>query len=80
MNLDESLSTLRFASTAKHIKNVAKINEDPKDALLRQCEEQIAELRRQLDETQEEGGENEKEHLTEERECVPKLFAKILFN
>lgn len=71
MNLDESLSTLRFASTAKHIKNVAKVNEDPKDALLRQCEEQIAELRRQLDETgQEEGGENEKEHLTEERECL----------
>ena len=34
-NIDESLTTLRYASNAKKIKNSPKINEDPKDALLR---------------------------------------------
>lgn len=34
-NYDETLSTLRYASRAKFIKNKPKINEDPKDALLR---------------------------------------------
>jgi hypothetical protein len=32
---DETLSTLRFASRAKNIKNKPKINEDPKDAMIR---------------------------------------------
>ena len=40
-NYDETLSTLRYASRAKTIKNKPKINEDPKDALLRQYEEEI---------------------------------------
>lgn len=35
-NYDETLSTLRYANRAKNIKNTAKINEDPKDALLRE--------------------------------------------
>jgi len=35
-NYDETLSTLRYASRAKFIKNKPKINEDPKDALLRE--------------------------------------------
>ena len=47
-NLDESISTLRFASTTKNIKNKAIINEDAKDALLRRFQEQIEELRQQL--------------------------------
>lgn len=34
-NYDETLSTLRYASRAKFIQNKPKINEDPKDALLR---------------------------------------------
>lgn len=34
-NYDETLSTLRYASRAKQIKNKPVINEDPKDALLR---------------------------------------------
>ncbi len=34
-NYDETLGTLRYASRAKQIKNKPKINEDPKDALLR---------------------------------------------
>ena len=34
-NYDETLSTLRYASRAKFIQNKPKVNEDPKDALLR---------------------------------------------
>ena len=33
-NFDETLSTLRYASRAKSIKNKPRINEDPKDAML----------------------------------------------
>lgn len=40
-NYDETLSTLRYANRAKQIKNKPKINEDPKDALLRQYEDEI---------------------------------------
>lgn len=35
-NFEETLSTLRYASRAKMIKNKPIINEDPKDALLKQ--------------------------------------------
>ncbi|XP_054162848.1 kinesin-like protein KIF3A [Oppia nitens] len=49
MNIDESLSTLRFASNTKHIKNKAIINEDTKDALLRRFQKQIDELKHQLE-------------------------------
>jgi len=34
-NYEETLSTLRYASRAKAIKNKPKVNEDPKDALLK---------------------------------------------
>jgi len=47
-NYDETLSTLRYASRAKHIQNKPKINEDPKDALLRQYEGEIKKLRELL--------------------------------
>ncbi|XP_064600484.1 kinesin-like protein KIF3B isoform X2 [Liolophura sinensis] len=48
-NYEESLSTLRYANRAKDIKNKPKINEDPKDALLREFQEEIARLKQQLD-------------------------------
>ena len=47
-NYDETLGTLRYASRAKLIKNAPKVNEDPKDALLRQYEEEIKALKAQL--------------------------------
>ena len=47
-NYDESISTLRYANRAKNIKNRAKINEDPKDALLRQFQKELEDLRKQL--------------------------------
>ena len=40
-NFDETLSTLRYASRAKNIQNKPTVNEDPKDALLKQYEDEI---------------------------------------
>ncbi|CAF4301992.1 unnamed protein product, partial [Adineta steineri] len=48
-NYDESLTTLRYANRAKNIKNQPRINEDPKDALLRKFQEEIARLKSQLE-------------------------------
>jgi len=44
-NYEETLSTLRYANRAKNIKNKPTINEDPKDALLREYQEEIKKLR-----------------------------------
>lgn len=44
-NYDESLSTLRYASRAKNIVNKPKINEDPKDALLKEYLDEIHRLK-----------------------------------
>lgn len=55
-SLDESLSTLRYASRAKHIRNRPHVNMDPKDALIREFQEEIRRLRAQLEETEAGGG------------------------
>ena len=47
-NYDESLTTLRYANRAKKIKNRPIINEDPKDAMLREYQEEIARLKESL--------------------------------
>merc|ERR1719230_1221935 len=70
-NYDETLSTLRYAYRAKSIKNKPRINEDPKDAMIREFQEQIDALKRQLasgeipgpGEDEEEGGDEEMEHV-----------------
>ena len=48
-NYDETISTLRYANRAKNIKNQARVNEDPKDALLRQFQKEIEMLKQQLE-------------------------------
>lgn len=48
-NYEETLSTLRYASRAKAIKNKPKVNEDPKDALLKQYENEITKLKAMLE-------------------------------
>ena len=48
-NYDETLSTLRYANRAKNIKNKPKINEDPKDAMLREFQEEIQKLKELLE-------------------------------
>jgi hypothetical protein len=44
-NYEETLTTLRYASRAKMIKNKPRVNQDPKDALLKQYEDEITKLR-----------------------------------
>ncbi|KAK1159260.1 kinesin-like protein KIF3A isoform X2 [Acipenser oxyrinchus oxyrinchus] len=52
-NYDETISTLRYANRAKNIKNKARINEDPKDAMLRQFQKEIEDLKKKLKEGEE---------------------------
>lgn len=47
-NFEETMSTLRYANRAKNIKNRPQINEDPKDALLREYLEEIKRLKDML--------------------------------
>ena len=47
-NYEETLSTLRYANRAKNIANKPCINEDPKDAMLREFQGEIARLKAQL--------------------------------
>ncbi|XP_063981027.1 kinesin-like protein KIF3A [Diachasmimorpha longicaudata] len=61
INYDETISTLRYANRAKNIKNRARINEDPKDALLRQFQDEIEQLRKQLEDNGAEHSESDGE-------------------
>ncbi|XP_053660647.1 kinesin-like protein KIF3A [Anopheles marshallii] len=84
-NYVETISTLRYACRAKSIQNLAHINEEPKDALLRHFQEEIEELKRQLEEgifqqgiesgeeEEEDDGEGEEENEEDavEEECDP---------
>ena len=67
-NYDESISTLRYANRAKNIKNKPKINEDPKDAMLREFQEEIAQLKALLESQGGEGDEDDDEDEEEEEE------------
>ncbi|XP_071954651.1 kinesin-II 95 kDa subunit-like [Antedon mediterranea] len=55
-NFNESITTLRYANRAKNIKNKPKINEDPKDALLREFQDEISRLKAELNKKGEGGG------------------------
>jgi kinesin family member 3B len=48
-NCDETVSTLRYASRAKNIENKPRINEDPKDAMIREFHDEITRLRAELE-------------------------------
>ena len=48
-NYEETLSTLRYASRAKNIQNKPRINEDPKDTMIREFQDEIARLKAQLE-------------------------------
>ncbi|EXJ88698.1 kinesin family member 1/13/14 [Capronia coronata CBS 617.96] len=48
INFEETLSTLRYADSAKRIKNHAVINEDPNARMIRELKEELAKLRSQL--------------------------------
>ena len=42
---NETISTLRYAQQARNIVNVAKVNEDPKNRLIRELQAEINRLR-----------------------------------
>ena len=82
-NYEETLSTLRYANRAKNIKNKPKINEDPKDALIRQYQEEIMKLKQQLDggvdlgggvRVVSNGGESFEQRLEEERSRLKREY------
>ena len=47
-NYEETITTLRYANRAKNIKNKPRVNEDPKDAMLREFQEEIARLKAEI--------------------------------
>ena len=47
-NYEETVTTLRYADRAKNIKNAPKINEDPKDAMIRKYQEELNRLKAAL--------------------------------
>lgn len=65
MNYVETISTLRYVGRAKNIQNYAHVNDEPKTALLRQFQDQIAELKRQLEEGADELGSSGGEELVD---------------
>lgn len=79
-NYEETLSTLRYASRAKNIANKPKINEDPKDAMLREYQNEINMLRKMLEKS---GGNavesvdqtmDVQEHIKQEKMKIEKEF------
>ncbi|RNF19687.1 putative kinesin, partial [Trypanosoma cruzi] len=48
MNYEETLSTLRYASRARDIVNVTKVNEDPRARRIRELEEQMEQMRKEI--------------------------------
>ncbi|KAL8433795.1 hypothetical protein ACSSS7_003641 [Eimeria intestinalis] len=54
IHYDETLSTLRYAQRTKYIKNAPQVNEDPKQAVILAFQEEIARLKKQLQEAERE--------------------------
>uniref|UniRef100_A0A914Z7V5 Kinesin motor domain-containing protein n=1 Tax=Panagrolaimus superbus TaxID=310955 RepID=A0A914Z7V5_9BILA len=83
-NFEETLSTLRYANRAKNIKNKPRINEDPKDAMLRLYLETISNLKSKLDERsssanrkrRKQDGINENENIEESEEMNAEEFLR----
>ncbi|KAK9367727.1 hypothetical protein V1509DRAFT_566360 [Lipomyces kononenkoae] len=57
LNYDETVSTLRYADSAKRIKNHAIVNEDPNAKLIRELKEELALLRTKLETGESKPGE-----------------------
>jgi kinesin family member 17 len=78
-NYEETLSTLRYASRAKNIANKPKINEDPKDAMLREYQAEISLLKKLLETSGNNGVVEEvdlKEQIREEKLKLEREFAE----
>ncbi len=64
INFEETLSTLRYADSAKRIKNHAVVNEDPNARMIRELKEELAQLRSKLGGGSGAGGTNEEVYPT----------------
>jgi septal ring factor EnvC (AmiA/AmiB activator) len=74
-NLEESISTLKFANRAKRIKNSASVNEEINEkALLRQYRQEIDRLKRELDEARTQADELKSNAPAEEANNVEELL------
>ena len=62
INFEETLSTLRYADSAKRIKNHAVINEDPNARMIRELKEELALLRSKLSSGATSGGIAEEQY------------------
>ncbi|XP_018323560.1 kinesin-like protein KIF17 isoform X1 [Agrilus planipennis] len=71
----ETLSTLRYANRAKNICNKPRVNEDPKDAMLRQYKEEIDHLKGLL-ENRKSLGESPNREVNKNITSNPELDAK----
>lgn len=91
-NYEETLTTLRYANRAKNIKNRPKVNEDPKDALLREFQAEIERLKQMLVEKQakkrnslsstnemEPDQETDQESVTQMVEKIKAMESKLLW-
>ncbi|KAI8822197.1 P-loop containing nucleoside triphosphate hydrolase protein, partial [Fimicolochytrium jonesii] len=76
-NFEETLSTLRYANRAKNIKNKPKINEDPKDAMLREFQEEIKRLKAQLDQMDSSGTGVTGEPIIQEVEEIEEMQEQV---
>ncbi|KAL9031000.1 MAG: hypothetical protein Q9196_000938 [Gyalolechia fulgens] len=62
INFEETLSTLRYADSAKRIKNHAVVNEDPNARMIRELKEELAQLRSKLSSGATAGGVAEEQY------------------
>lgn len=62
INFEETLSTLRYADSAKRIKNHAVVNEDPNARMIRELKEELALLRSKLSGGATSGGTAEEQY------------------
>lgn len=62
INFEETLSTLRYADSAKRIKNHAVVNEDPNARMIRELKEELAQLRSKLSSGATSGGLAEEQY------------------
>ncbi|KAI6210619.1 Kinesin-73 [Aphelenchoides besseyi] len=74
-NFEETLSTLRYADSAKRIVNHAVVNEDPNAKIIRELREEVETLRMQINQSQER--QNEAEELRERLAEAEKLVAQM---
>ncbi|MCJ1474354.1 kinesin-like protein Klp8 [Lambiella insularis] len=65
INFEETLSTLRYADSAKRIKNHAVVNEDPNARMIRELKEELAQLRSKLSSGATSGGIAEEQYSTD---------------